>query len=171
MPDLSKKIPADLLGPSLLEGVYFPNLVASPLMVNKDYAELLYNRTSSPHLSKVLQKWDEGRWDLTHGKSTLQNEIMGGLQAEFSSAPDKGEELGATLGSGHSGNSAGPFAHSLAHLFLCHDPSLPLSVPSFPVHYFLKVSGISKRVPALNVDLFTSVTPGAAFDLPAVVMT
>jgi 3-oxoacyl-ACP reductase-like protein len=47
--------------------------------------------------------------DLSNGKSTLQNEIMGDLQNEFSSVPDKGEELpleelGAAVGSGHSGN-------------------------------------------------------------------
>ena len=47
--------------------------------------------------------------ELSNGKSTLQNEIMGDLQGEFSSAPDKGEELpleelGAAFGSGHSGN-------------------------------------------------------------------
>ncbi|KAH9961457.1 hypothetical protein BGW80DRAFT_1547615, partial [Lactifluus volemus] len=47
--------------------------------------------------------------DLCNGKSILQNEIMGDLQGEFSSAPDKGEELpveelGASLASGHSGN-------------------------------------------------------------------
>ena len=47
--------------------------------------------------------------ELSNGKSTLQNEIMGDLQGEFSSASDKGEELpleelGAALGSGHSGN-------------------------------------------------------------------
>jgi hypothetical protein len=61
IPDLSKKIPANLLDPSLLEGVYIPNLVASPFAVNKAYAELIYNRTSSPRLSKVLRKWDEER--------------------------------------------------------------------------------------------------------------
>ena len=47
--------------------------------------------------------------DLVGGKSTLQNEILGDLQAEFSSAPEKGEELpldelGAALSAGHSGN-------------------------------------------------------------------
>ncbi|KAG8752051.1 3-oxoacyl-[acyl-carrier-protein] synthase [Serendipita sp. 396] len=47
--------------------------------------------------------------DLVGGKSTLQNEILGDLQAEFSSAPEKGEELpldelGAALGAGHSGS-------------------------------------------------------------------
>lgn len=71
MPDLSKKIPADLLDPSLLERVYIPNLVASPFTVNKDYAELLYNRTSSPRLSKVLRKWDEERWDAPEQRQKL----------------------------------------------------------------------------------------------------
>jgi hypothetical protein len=52
------------LDASLLEGVYIPNLVASPFVVNKAYAELIFNRTSSPHLSKVLRKWDEERWRL-----------------------------------------------------------------------------------------------------------
>lgn len=31
--------------------------------------------------------------DLVGGKSTLQNEILGDLQMEFTSAPEKGEEL------------------------------------------------------------------------------
>jgi 3-oxoacyl-ACP reductase-like protein len=31
--------------------------------------------------------------DLVGGKSTLQNEILGDLQLEFTSAPEKGEEL------------------------------------------------------------------------------
>jgi hypothetical protein len=48
--DLSKKFPADLLDPSLLDGVYIPNLIASPFTVSKSYAELIYNRTSSPRL-------------------------------------------------------------------------------------------------------------------------
>jgi fatty acid synthase subunit alpha, fungi type len=55
--------------------------------------------------------------DLSNGKSTLQNEIMGDLQGEFSSAPDKGEELpleelGAALASGHSSN-LGKYSTSL----------------------------------------------------------
>ena len=69
--DLSKKIPADLLDPSLLEGVYIPNLVASPFTVNKEYAELIYHRTSSPRLSKVLRKWDEERWDAPEQRQKL----------------------------------------------------------------------------------------------------
>ena len=47
--------------------------------------------------------------DLVGGKSTLQNEILGDLGQEFSSAPEKGEELpleelGVALGVGFSGN-------------------------------------------------------------------
>jgi fatty acid synthase subunit beta len=46
--------------------------------------------------------------DLIGGRSTLQNEILDDLQMEFTSAPEKGEELpleelGAALGVGHSG--------------------------------------------------------------------
>ncbi|KPV74523.1 uncharacterized protein RHOBADRAFT_28081 [Rhodotorula graminis WP1] len=46
--------------------------------------------------------------DLVGGKSTLQNEILGDLQGEFSSAPEKGEELplselGAALNQGYPG--------------------------------------------------------------------
>ncbi|KAH9973580.1 hypothetical protein BGW80DRAFT_1252123 [Lactifluus volemus] len=58
-----REIPSTLLDPSLLEGVYIPNSIASPFAVNKVYAELIYNRTSSPRLSKVLPKWDEEHWD------------------------------------------------------------------------------------------------------------
>lgn len=47
--------------------------------------------------------------DLVQGKSTLQNEILGDLGQEFSSAPEKGEELpleelGSALENGFSGN-------------------------------------------------------------------
>jgi fatty acid synthase subunit beta len=46
--------------------------------------------------------------DLVGGKSTLQNEILGDLQTEFSSAPEKGEELpldelGSALSAGYAG--------------------------------------------------------------------
>ncbi len=63
IPDLLKKIPTNLLDLSLLEKAYIPNLVASPFTVNKAYAELIYNHTSSPHLLKVLRKWNEEHWD------------------------------------------------------------------------------------------------------------
>ncbi|KAH9973567.1 hypothetical protein BGW80DRAFT_245726 [Lactifluus volemus] len=40
---LSENIPSTLLDPSLLQGVYILNLIASPFAVNKAYAELIYN--------------------------------------------------------------------------------------------------------------------------------
>ncbi|KAH9962111.1 hypothetical protein BC827DRAFT_225937 [Russula dissimulans] len=51
---LSKKIHANLLDPSLLDGDYVPNLVASRFTVHMAYAELIYNRALSPRLSEVL---------------------------------------------------------------------------------------------------------------------
>ncbi|KAN0115841.1 hypothetical protein V8E52_006381 [Russula decolorans] len=52
-------------------GLYPPNLVASPFIVNKDYAKLIYNRTSSPRLSEVLRKWDEERWNAPEQRQKL----------------------------------------------------------------------------------------------------
>ncbi|KAH9956031.1 hypothetical protein BC827DRAFT_1271230 [Russula dissimulans] len=70
-PCVSKEIHANLLDPSLLNGVYIPNLVASPFTVHKAYAELIYNRALSPHLSEVLRKWDEERWDAPKQRQKL----------------------------------------------------------------------------------------------------
>ena len=50
--------------------------------------------------------------DLVGVKSTLQNEILGDLQQEFASAPEKGEELGSALGDGFSG-TLGKYSTSL----------------------------------------------------------
>jgi fatty acid synthase subunit alpha len=55
--------------------------------------------------------------ELVGSKSTLQNEILSDLQLEFSSAPEKGqelplEELGSALGAGFSGN-LGKYSNSL----------------------------------------------------------
>jgi fatty acid synthase subunit alpha, fungi type/fatty acid synthase subunit beta, fungi type len=64
-------------------------------------AQKLKKKTDEVSLSKSIK-------DLVGGKSTLQNEILGDLQLEFTSAPEKGEELpldelGAALGSNYSG--------------------------------------------------------------------
>ncbi|KAJ2999622.1 3-oxoacyl-[acyl-carrier-protein] synthase [Globomyces sp. JEL0801] len=64
-------------------------------------AQKLKKSASDLPLSKSVK-------ELVGGKSTLQNEILGDVQAEFSSAPEKGEELpleelGAALSMGHSG--------------------------------------------------------------------
>ncbi|RPD59601.1 fatty acid synthase [Lentinus tigrinus ALCF2SS1-6] len=65
-------------------------------------AQKLKKKVDEVPLSKSIK-------DLVGGKSTMQNEILGDLQLEFSSAPEKGEELpleelGSALGSGYSGS-------------------------------------------------------------------
>ncbi|KIR78245.1 fatty acid synthase subunit beta, fungi type [Cryptococcus gattii EJB2] len=62
-------------------------------------AQKLKKQVSEVPLSKSLK-------ELSGGKSTLQNEILGDLQVEFASAPEKGEdlpldELGAALSVGY----------------------------------------------------------------------
>jgi fatty acid synthase subunit beta len=64
-------------------------------------AQKLKKPASEVPLSKSLK-------ELSGGKSTLQNEILGDLQVEFASAPEKAEdlpldELGAALGVGYAG--------------------------------------------------------------------
>ncbi|KZP00458.1 fatty acid synthase [Calocera viscosa TUFC12733] len=64
-------------------------------------AQKLKKKVEEVPLSKTIK-------DLVGGKSTLQNEILGDLQLEFTSAPEKGEEmpleeLGGALGVGYSG--------------------------------------------------------------------
>lgn len=64
-------------------------------------AQKLKKPASEIPLSKSLK-------ELSGGKSTLQNEILGDLQVEFASAPEKAEdlpldELGAALGVGYGG--------------------------------------------------------------------
>lgn len=64
-------------------------------------AQKLKKPASEVPLSKSLK-------ELSGGKSTLQNEILGDLQVEFAAAPEKGEdlpldELGAALGVGYVG--------------------------------------------------------------------
>jgi fatty acid synthase subunit beta len=73
-------------------------------------AQKLKKKVEEVPLSKSIK-------DLVGGKSTLQNGILGDLQMEFTSAPEKGEglpleELGSALGVGHSG-ALGKYASGL----------------------------------------------------------
>lgn len=70
-------------------------------ILNVIVAQKLKKKVEEIPLSKSLK-------DLSGGKSTLQNEILGDLQLEFTSTPEKGEELlleelGSALGIGFSG--------------------------------------------------------------------
>lgn len=46
----------------MLIGRYIPNLVAKTFDVTQEYAQLIYDQTSSPRLDKVLKKWDQENW-------------------------------------------------------------------------------------------------------------
>jgi fatty acid synthase subunit beta len=37
-------------------------LIAKPFDVSRDYAQLIYDQTSSPRLDKVLRQWDQENW-------------------------------------------------------------------------------------------------------------
>jgi fatty acid synthase subunit beta len=60
--DLSKKINVAHLNPDMLIGKYIPNLIAIPFAVTKEYAQIIYDQTSSPRLDKVLKRWDQEHW-------------------------------------------------------------------------------------------------------------
>ncbi|CAE6428040.1 unnamed protein product, partial [Rhizoctonia solani] len=55
---LSKKINPLHLNPDLLIDKYIPDLIAKPFVVTKEYAQIIYDQTSSPRLDKVLTNWD-----------------------------------------------------------------------------------------------------------------
>jgi hypothetical protein len=72
-----------------------------PRYPSRIIAQKLKKKIEEIPLSKSIK-------DLVGGKSTLQNEILGDLNLEFSSAPEKGEELpldelGSSLSAGYSG--------------------------------------------------------------------
>ncbi|KAI0067274.1 fatty acid synthase [Artomyces pyxidatus] len=84
---LSKKINAAHLNPDMLEGKYVPNLVAKPFAVTKEYAQLIYDQTSSPRLSKVLRKWDEENWGAYEQRQKLAYTILVELLAYQFASP------------------------------------------------------------------------------------
>jgi fatty acid synthase subunit alpha, fungi type len=84
--DLSKKVNPAQLDPDLLEGKYIPNLVAQPFAITREYTQLVYDRTSSPRLSKVLRTWDEENWgDSTHRQKLAYTILVELLAYQFAS--------------------------------------------------------------------------------------
>ncbi|KAJ7465338.1 hypothetical protein B0H11DRAFT_2240152 [Mycena galericulata] len=59
---LSKKINAGHLNPDMLMEKYIPNVIAIPFAITKEYAQIIYDRTSFLRLDKALKKWDQERW-------------------------------------------------------------------------------------------------------------
>ena len=85
--DLSKKINAAHLNPDTLVGKYVPNLVAQPFEVSKDYVQLVYDRTLSARLDKVLRKWDSEEWGSTAQRQKLAYIILVELLAYQFASP------------------------------------------------------------------------------------
>ncbi|KAL0953237.1 hypothetical protein HGRIS_004490 [Hohenbuehelia grisea] len=84
---LSKKIRADHLNPDMLVGKYIPNLVARPFDVSQEYAQLIYDQTSSPRLDKVLKKWDQENWGSAEQRQKLAYIILVELLAYQFASP------------------------------------------------------------------------------------
>lgn len=85
--DLSKRINPATLNPDMLIGKYIPNLIAKPFAVSREYAQIIYDQTSSPRLDKVLQKWEEDNWDSSENRQTLAYIILVELLAYQFASP------------------------------------------------------------------------------------
>ncbi|KAG5638483.1 hypothetical protein H0H81_012415 [Sphagnurus paluster] len=84
---LSKKINPTHLNPDMLVGKYIPNLIAKPFDVSKEYAQIIYDQTSSPRLDKVLKKWDQENWASAEQRQKLAYIILVELLAYQFASP------------------------------------------------------------------------------------
>jgi fatty acid synthase subunit alpha, fungi type len=87
--DLSKKINPAHINPDTLIGKYIPNLIAKPFEITKDYAQIIYDQTSSPILDKILTKWDQDGWGSAKQRSLLAYTILVELLAYQFASPVK----------------------------------------------------------------------------------
>jgi fatty acid synthase subunit alpha, fungi type len=71
----------------MLVGKYIPNLVAKSFEVSREYAQLIYDQTSSPRLDKVLKKWDQDNWASAEQRQTLAYIILVELLAYQFASP------------------------------------------------------------------------------------
>ena len=85
--DLSKKINPAHLNPDTLVGKYIPNLIAQPFDVSREYAQIIYDRTSSPRLDKVLKNWEEEKWGSSENRQKLAYVILVELLAYQFASP------------------------------------------------------------------------------------
>ncbi|KAF8071859.1 fatty acid synthase [Lyophyllum atratum] len=84
---LSKKINPTHLNPDMLVGKYIPNLVAKPFEVSREYAQIIYDQTSSPRLDKVLKKWEQENWASAEQRQKLAYIILVELLAYQFASP------------------------------------------------------------------------------------
>ena len=87
--DLSKKINAAQLNPDMLVGQYVPNLIAEPFQVTLEYAQKIYDQTSSPTLEKIISNWEEDQWGAPHQRQHLAYAILVELLAYQFASPVK----------------------------------------------------------------------------------
>jgi len=71
----------------MLVGKYIPNLIAKPFQVSRDYAQIIYDQTSSPCLDKVLKKWEEDQWASPANRQQLAYIILVQLLAYQFASP------------------------------------------------------------------------------------
>jgi fatty acid synthase subunit alpha len=71
----------------MLVGKYVPNLIAKPFEVSREYAQQIYDQTSSPQLDKVLKKWDEEKWGSAEKRQMLAYVILVELLAYQFASP------------------------------------------------------------------------------------
>ena len=71
----------------MLIGRYIPNLIAKPFEVTREYAQIIYDQTSSPCLDKVLRKWDEEKWGSAEQRQQLAYLILVELLAYQFASP------------------------------------------------------------------------------------
>src|ERR1700679_2194848 len=71
----------------MLVGKYIPNLIARPFEVSREYAQIIYDQTSSPKLDKVLKKWEQEKWASAENRQKLAYIILVELLAYQFASP------------------------------------------------------------------------------------
>jgi fatty acid synthase subunit alpha len=71
----------------MLVGKYIPNLIAKPFDVSREYAQIIYDQTSSPKLDKVLKKWEQEKWGSAENRQKLAYIILVELLAYQFASP------------------------------------------------------------------------------------
>ena len=72
---------------------YVPNLVAVPFQVTYEYAQMIYDHTSSPRLDKVLKHWDRDNWGSIEQRQCLAYTILVELLAYQFASPVRWIEI------------------------------------------------------------------------------
>lgn len=73
----------------MLVGQYVPNLIAEPFQVTLEYAQTIYNQTSSPTLEKIINNWEKEEWAAPHRRQHLAYAILVELLAYQFASPVK----------------------------------------------------------------------------------